>query len=95
MLAKQKPSPEADQIFSAGTDDTVQRYVETLINNDSGSVESLADWQKRGACYYFNRVRDGTDNSTRVTINNEFVSTGDLATTKVLLQYYSITLNNI
>lgn len=100
---EQKPSPDADPNFSPGTDYTVQRYVETLFNNgayyDSGSAESLSDWQKRGAYYYFNWVRDGTDNSTRVTVNNEFVSTGDLASTKVLLfdhskQYIRVTIQN-
>ena len=103
MSGGQKPSPDSDPNFSPGTDYTVQRYVETLFNNgayyDSGSAESLADWQKRGAYYYFNWVRDGTDNSTRVTINNEFVSTGDLASTKVLLfdhskQYIRVTIQN-
>ena len=54
---------------------------------------------KRGAYYYFNWVRDGTDNSTRVTVNNEFVGTGDLASTKVLLfdhskQYIRVTIQN-
>ena len=86
----------------------IQRYVETLFNNgayyDSGRreghiAESLSDWQKRGAYYYFNWVRDGTDNSTRVTVNNEFVNTGDLASTKVLLfdhskQYIRVTIQN-
>ena len=100
---EQKPSPDADPNFSPGTDYIIQKYVETLFNNgayyDSGSAESLADWQKRGAYYYFNWVRDGTDNSTRVTVNNEFVSTGDLASTKVLLfdhskQYIRVTIQN-
>lgn len=73
---KQYPSPQADYKFDPNTDFTVQRYLDTQLMTgayfDSGSCESLEDYQSRGAYTHIVCPRDGSDRSTRVTVNHEF-----------------------
>jgi hypothetical protein len=71
-----RPNPDADPTFNIGTDRTVQRYVETMIENgayfDHGGAETIEDFHKRGSYYYFAFSRDGTDRSTRVVVHSGF-----------------------
>jgi hypothetical protein len=73
---QQRPSPDADPSFSVGVDRTVQRYVDTMIENgsyfDSGGAESIQEFHKRGSYYYFSWARDGTDRSTRCSVFSGF-----------------------
>lgn len=82
------PSPDADPSFVAGNDYTIQRYAESQINSgaffDSGGGESIEDFHARGAYYYFRWPRDGTDRSTRVTVNQGFGG-ADVVNMRVLL----------
>ncbi len=70
------PAPDADPLFTPTKDYTTQRYVESQIYSgamfDTGGGESLAEYHKRGAYYYFSWPRDGTDRSTRVNVHNAF-----------------------
>lgn len=87
FAGQNKPQPDADPSFVAGTDNTLQRYVETQMETggyeDTGSAESLLDFHNRGSFYFWNWARDGTDRSTRCTINHQFSGTVD--NTRVLL----------
>ena len=73
---QQRPSPDADPLFSTGIDRTVQRYVDTMIESgsyfDTGGSESIQDYHKRGSYYYFSWSKDGTDRSTRVAVHSGF-----------------------
>jgi hypothetical protein len=72
----QRPSPDADPSFNSGVDRTVQRYVDTMIENgayyDSGGAESIQEYHERGSYYYFSWAKDGTDRSTRVAVHAGF-----------------------
>jgi hypothetical protein len=72
----QRPSPDADPSFNTGVDRTVQRYVDTMIENgayyDSGGAESIQEYHERGSYYYFSWAKDGTDRSSRVAIHAGF-----------------------
>ena len=75
-----KPIPTGDPEFvGTGTDHRDwlnQRYVDTMLYNgryfDTGSAESLSDWYKRGAYYFFPWPKDGSDTSTTVTVRYGF-----------------------
>lgn len=81
-------SPDADPSFVAGTDYTVQRYVESQIYSggyfDTGGVETIEEWHDRGAYYYFAWPRDGVDRSTRCTVHQQF-NGADVANMRCLL----------
>ena len=83
------PAPDADPSFIAGTDYTTQRYVETQLNSgsyfDTGGAESIEDFHNRGSYYYFPIYRDGTDRSTRCTVNQEFLTGTNIANMQVML----------
>jgi len=86
------PSPDADPDFRAGTDYTVQRYVESQIANgayyDTGGAETIEEYHARGAYYNFSTPRDGTDRSTRVTVHQKFgggAVVADVANLRLLL----------
>jgi len=83
------PAPDADPSFVAGTDYTIQRYLETQIYNgsyfDSGGSEDIAQFHERGAYYYFSWPKDGTDRSTRVTVKQQFVGGTVMTNMRVLL----------
>lgn len=73
---QQRPSPDADPTFDTAIDNTVQRYVDTMLENgayfDNGGCESIEDYHERGSYYYFGWSRDGTDRSTRVAVHSGF-----------------------
>lgn len=73
---QQRPSPDADPTFSVGVDRTIQRYVDTQIENgsmyDTGGAETIQDYHDRGSYYYFSWAKDGTDRSTRAAIYSGF-----------------------
>lgn len=83
------PAPDADPSFVAGTDYTIQRYMESQIYNgsyfDSGGSEDIAQFHKRGAYYYFSWPKDGTDRSTRVTVKQQFAGGTVVDNLRVLL----------
>jgi hypothetical protein len=91
----QKPSPDADPSFVAGTDYTTQRYYESNIGSgalfDSGGSETLKEWQDRGAYYYFPWPRAGSDASTRVNVHQQFdvANNTDIENTRLLLFSHS------
>lgn len=67
----QKPSPDANPEFKEGVDNTVQRYLDTLIDTGSyfdSSSETIQNYHDRGAYYHWNWPRDGTDRSTRLSV---------------------------
>ncbi len=68
----------------------VERYISSQLQTgayeDTGSAESLKDWQDRGAYYYFQVPQDGTDKSTRVQISHQISGgTPAIAYTRVLI----------
>jgi len=83
------PAPDADPSFTPTTDYTTQRYVESQMYSgayyDAGGGESLKEFHTRGSYYYFSWPRDGTDRSTRVTVNQQFDAAADVSTMRVLL----------
>jgi hypothetical protein len=72
----QRPSPDTDGVYSPGVDRTVQRYVDTMIENgayfDTGGAESIQEYHKRGSYYYYSWAKDGTDRSTRCSVFSSF-----------------------
>lgn len=84
------PQPDADcQYVPGSTDFTVQRYAETLMYSngweDAASPESLLDWVNRGSYFHFKITREGTDRSTRLSVNQQFAAGTDLTNTRVLV----------
>ena len=79
FAAQSRPNPDADPSFNTRVDRTVQRYIESQIENgsyfDSGGCETLSDFHKRGSYYYFRWARDGTDRSTRASVYSGFEPT--------------------
>ena len=86
------PSPDADPSFTAGKDYTTQRYTDTQIYSgamfDTGGAETIEEFHKRGAYYYFTCPRDGTDRSTRVGVHQQF---SDVSTDYMRLLLFSHT----
>jgi hypothetical protein len=82
------PSVDADPSFVAGTDYTVQRYLESQIYSgayfDTGGAETIEEYHDRGSYYYFAWPRDGTDRSTRVNVHSQ-MSGADVVNMRVLL----------
>lgn len=83
-----KPSPDANDSFTAGKDYTIQRYADTQLYSggyfDSGGSETIEEFHDRGSYYYFAWPRDGADASTRCTVHNQFTG-GDVANLRCLL----------
>ena len=83
------PAPDADPQFTAGLDYTTQRYTESQIYSgayfDTGGAEDIQEWHDRGAYYYFSWPRDGTDRSTRCTVNQQFTAGTDVVNMRLLL----------
>jgi hypothetical protein len=73
-----KPQPDASPEFNAGTDYTVQRYVETQQTigayDGEGAAETIEDWQRQGAYYAFKWQRDGSSQATRCGVNTQFAA---------------------
>jgi hypothetical protein len=86
-----QPSPDADPAYNTTTqvDYTTQRYVESLLATgsywDHGGSEDIDTYYRRGSYYAFNFARDGTDRSTRVTVNCGFDGTADVSNARILL----------
>jgi hypothetical protein len=53
------------------------------------SVETISQWHERGAYYTIAFPKDGTDRSTRVTVNAGFSATTDFANMRMLLFAHS------
>jgi len=87
-----KPSPDADPSFNATTDRSAQLYQDTY--SDAGAVwdvsppESYKEWTDRGRYYYFKWHKDGSDASTRVIVNSQFV--GETPVTYMNMLLFSI-----
>jgi hypothetical protein len=85
------PAPDADPnyVVATGIDYTTQRYIESQIYSGtyytSGGGESIQEYKARGSYYYFSIPRDGTDRSTRVTVNQGFAAGTDTDNMRVLL----------
>ena len=87
------PAPDADPDFTPLIDYTTQRYAESQIYSgamfDTGGAESLSEYHSRGAYLHFAWARDGTDRSTRVTVNNQFKQSTDTSNMRMLLFSHS------
>jgi hypothetical protein len=61
--------------FTSGTDTTLQRYVESMLENGSyiDNPESLSDFQNRGRYYFFNLPKQDT-RETNLVINTTFTA---------------------
>ena len=74
---------DADPDFSPSKDYTVNRYLDTQLYSgnyfDSGGCETLSQFHTRGQYLYFSWPRDGTDRSTRVIVNQQFLGDGGTA----------------
>lgn len=75
------PSPDADPTFVAGTDYSVQRYIETLMQTggyfDPAGSETIEEFHRWGAYYHQAFYRDASDRSTRVTVHQDFSGNGN------------------
>lgn len=85
----QYPSPDADPTLVNGTDFTAERYVQSQIYgggffSDAGP-ENINKWHNRGSYYHFQTLRDATDRSTRVQVNQAFEVGTDVVNCRVLL----------
>lgn len=84
-----KPQPDADPTFVAGTDNTTQRWADTQMYSggmhDTGGTEDIRTFHERGSYYYWLWPRDGTDRSTRVNVHSGFATSTDVANMRVLL----------
>ena len=89
------PSPDAQLTFTPGTDFTTQRYLDSLLYSgqyfDTGGAESIDEFHERGAYYYFSTPKDGSDRSTRLTVNSGFgnAAGADLGNMRLLLFSFS------
>lgn len=83
------PSPDSDPNFTAGIDNTTQRYIESQLYSgsydESGGAEDIEEFHQRGSYYHFLVPRESTDRSTRVTVHQQFSSLGVNTTARVLL----------
>lgn len=82
------PKRDSDPAFSTAVDYTAQRYVESMMNGgnfySSGSAETIEEWQERGPYYHFLTPKEGTDRSTRLTVNQQF-NAADVANMRLLV----------
>jgi len=89
FAGQQYPNPDADPLRDDNfnsvvpspatiiTDFAVERYMQTMINTGlftTDDPESIGEFRTRGSYFYFPTPRDSTDNSTKVTIHQEFKS---------------------
>ena len=84
-----KPQPDADPSFESPDNRMSQLYATTILYNglyfSSSGPESEADWRDRGPYYYYAWPRDGTSESTRVTVNYQFSPQPENDSGRVLL----------
>jgi len=73
------PSPDFNLSYEADKNNLVQLYANTIINNgkylSNEGVESQTDFLNRGLYITFLVPRDGSDRSTKLTVNEEFLGT--------------------
>lgn len=74
MYASQnKPSPDADPIFSGTVNYLKQRYADSVLYNNSyfsgPGPETFQEWLDRGMYFYWSWSKDANDKSTRVNVN--------------------------
>lgn len=91
------PNPDADTDYRTGVDLFTQRYNDSILYSggyfETGGAETIEEWRERGQYLYFAVPRDGTDRSTRVTVNfamgNATTPATDLKNTNLLLFAHS------
>jgi hypothetical protein len=85
-----RPSQDASPSFvpSTGTDHTVQVYVDSMLNSGmyfaEAAPESIETFHERGQFLHYAWSRDGSDNSTRVIVNQSF-DNADVTNMRLLL----------
>ena len=83
------PSPDGDFQYTDRVDYTTQLYINTLINNgkfqDDAGAETKNEFNKRGMYITYLTPRDGSDRSTKLTVNAGFDNTADLSTARLLV----------
>ena len=83
------PQPDADPAFTATTDRTAQRYVESQIMSgcmfDTGGCETIQEYHDRGSYYHFRCPQDAGNRATRVIVHQGFKQPADLANNRLLL----------
>lgn len=99
------PQPDADPEYvkktggTTGIDYTTQRYVESQINSggyhDTGGVETIEEFHERGQYIFQRFYKDGSDNSTRVTVNQQFSAGTDITNMNLLLFAHSRSVGRI
>jgi hypothetical protein len=91
FAGQQLPSPDHDPAFDEtnDVDYTAQTYINTLLSTgsyfDHGGSEKIDEHQRRGQIILHNFARDGTDRSTRVSVNVGFAAAADVSNARVLL----------
>jgi hypothetical protein len=84
-----RPQPDASPFFRSGVDNTVQRYVDSQINSgamhDTGGTETIQEFHQRGSYYHLAWPRDGSDQSTRVSVHQGFQTGADVSNLRLLL----------
>ena len=84
-----RPSPDADPLFTINKDWTTQRYIESQMANggfgDAGGAETLQEWHENGSYYTFQWPKDGQNTSTRVQVSAGFTPGTDISQTRMLL----------
>jgi hypothetical protein len=91
-----RPAPDADPQYKlVGQEDyMVQRYIEDQIHSggyfDTGGTETIEEWLERGLYLHFKWPKDGSSQSTRVSVHYSF-GVPPAANSRVLLfdHYYS------
>ena len=70
------PSPDASPEFVVSRDYTTKQYVSYLMEKgaffDTGSQETLEQWQQRGMLLHYNVPKDADDRSTSLTVSSSF-----------------------
>jgi len=86
---QQYPSPDHDPAFSEANDVdyTTMTYINTLLATGAyfHDGETIDEHQRRGQIILHNFARDGTDRSTRVSVNVGFATGADVSQARVLL----------
>lgn len=86
---QQYPSPDHDPAFDEANDVdyTTMTYINTLLATGAyfHDGETIDEHQRRGQIILHNFARDGTDRSTRVSVNVGFATGTDVSQARVLL----------
>jgi hypothetical protein len=88
----QLPQPDADPKYGAGVVQLQQRYAESMLNSgayfDPISGETFKEWLDLGLFLHFTFPKDGTDQSTRCIVDQQFSSGGITAGRILLFAHY-------